>query len=453
MRVQILIVDDEQLQRETLGIYLQKKGYNIHNSASGNEAIEYIRSNQVDIVISDQKMPHMSGLELARYIKENHPNMSVIIITAFGSIEDAVNAMKDGVEDYLIKPVNLNELSIMLERILEKRMLISENKKLREAVKNTTRLPNIIYESEIMEEVMGIVVRASESNATVLITGESGTGKELIARAIHELSERKHGPFIAVNCAAIPENLIENEFFGHEKGAYTGADGRFIGKFEQANGGTIFLDEIGEIPQSIQVKLLRVLQEREFQRVGGLESIKVDVRIITATNRDIEKEVREGLFRNDLYYRLNVIGIEIPSLRKRRSDIPALVEHFMKHYSHIHGRHITSISSEALDLLVKYQFPGNIRELGNIIEQVVVLSRDNVIRVSDLPARISSPQADENENRQLKDSISDLERKKILEALRQTKGNKSAAARLLGVSEGKIRHLLKKYQSDHNSLK
>lgn len=446
MNARILVVDDERLQRETLGFYLKKKGYDFHDAASGADAVDFIRNNPVDIVLTDQKMPGMSGLELARHIKENHPNISVIMITAFGTIEDAVGAMKDGVEDYVTKPVNLDGLDMMLKRIIERRMLLHENRKLREAVRKIPRFPDIVYESEAMEEVMSITARAAESTATVIITGESGTGKELVARAIHELSDRKGGLFITVNCAAVPENLIENELFGHEKGAFTGADRQYIGKFEQAQNGTIFLDEIGEIPQNIQVKLLRVLQEREFQRIGGTETIKADVRVVTATNRNLEKEVESGGFREDLYYRLNVIGIEIPPLRKRKSDVPALTEHFLRHHARTHGKNITSITPDALDALVKYRFPGNIRELGNIIEQAVVLSRDNTIKISDLPPRISFRQTGDAAPKHLKEHKSEVEKQKLFEALRETKGNKSAAARLLGVSEGNIRYLMKKYE-------
>ncbi len=448
MTARILIVDDEELQRQTLAFYLEKKGYDITTAASAVEAVEMIGANHVDIIISDQKMPGMSGLELAAHVKVNHPNISVVIITAFGSIENAVSAMKDGVEDYITKPVNLEELSLVLEKIIEKRQLVQENRQLKDAAKVMPEIPNIVYGSEAMEEVMSIAVRAAETNATVLVNGESGTGKELVARAVHELSVRNDGPFIAVNCAAIPESLIENELFGHEKGAFTGADRRHQGKFEQADKGTLFLDEIGEIPAHLQVKLLRVLQERNFQRVGGEETLTVDVRIIAATNRDLESEVSAGTFREDLFYRLNVIGIEIPPLRKRRADIPALVEHFIALYAGTHEKTIESITPEALDHLVKYQYPGNIRELGNIVEQAVVLARGNVITAADLPPRLAGAQetaADDNGDL-LKSSVQELEKKKLYDTLEKTKGNKSAAARILGVSEGKVRYLLKKYE-------
>ena len=309
--------------------------------------------------------------------------------------------------------------------------------------------PGIVYVSEAMEEVMSKVVRTAESIATVLITGESGTGKELVAQAIHEVSNRKDKLLIAVNCSAIPENLIESDLFGHEKGAFTGADNRRIGRFEQAHGGTLFLDEIGEVPPAIQVKLLRVLQERKLERVGGNETIDVDVRIIAATNRNIEKEVKNNSFRQDLYYRLNVVGIEIPPLRKRKSDIPVLIEHFIKHYAQMHGKIIHSITPDALDNLVKYSFPGNIRELSNIIEQAVVFSREDIITIKDLPIRVSSESKSFKENLTLEEQLTELEKTKLWQALRETNGNKSAAGRILGISESKTRYLLKKYGEEN----
>ena len=445
MNANILIVDDEKVQRDTLSIYLNKKGYNVQSAASGKEALDAIVSSTIDIIITDQKMPEMSGLDLAGHVKKKHPNISVVIITAFGSIEDAVDAMKNGVEDYITKPINLEEIDIILNKILEKRNLINENKRLKEQLHLVPHFPDIVYVSESMEEVMSKVVRAAESVATVMVTGESGTGKELVAQAIHEVSDRKDKPFIAVNCSAIPENLIESELFGHEKGSYTGADNRRIGRFEQAHGGTLFLDEIGDVPLAIQVKLLRILQERKLERVGGNETIDVDVRIIAATNRNLEKEVNNNSFRQDLYYRLNVVGIEIPPLRKRKSDIPVLVEHFIKQYAQMHDKIIHSIMPDALDNLVKYSFPGNIRELSNIIEQAVVLSRSDKITLIDLPIRVSSESKSFEENLTLKEQLAEMEKTKLWQALRETNGNKSAAGRILGISESKIRYLLKKY--------
>ena len=297
-----------------------------------------------------------------------------------------------------------------------------------------------------MKQVMSMVARAAGSRATVLITGESGTGKELVARAVHQASDRKNGPFVAVNCSAVPENLIESELFGHEKGAFTGAERRRIGRFEQAGGGTLFLDEIGDIPLQAQVKLLRVLQERSFVRVGGDNTIEVDVRIAAATNRDLESDVAKGVFREDLYYRINVVHIDLPPLRKRKADIPVLADHFLKTYADEHGKNVRGLSPEALDALVKYAFPGNIRELGNIIEQAVVLTRGETISLSDLPMRVpENERCAFDDSLNLDDRIAELEKVSLWKALRESDGNKSAAARVLGVSEHKVRYLLKKY--------
>ena len=445
MKANILIVDDEDVQREMLGGYLEKKGYDVQLSSSGSIALDIINAGPVDIMITDQKMPEMSGIELAAKVREEHPNISVLIVTAFGSVDDAVQAMKKGVEDYLTKPVNLEELELNLERILEKRQLVRENEWLKEQVRKAPDIKSIVYISEAMEDVMSRVARAAESHATALVTGESGTGKELAARAIHELSDRREGPFVTVNCSAVPENLIESELFGHEKGAFTGADRRRIGKFEQADGGTLFLDEIGEIPLHVQVKLLRVLQERSFERVGGNETIGVDVRIITATNRNLDDEVEKGTFRQDLFYRLDVVGIELPPLRDRKSDIPILAEYFIKLYAKNHAKSIHSLTPEALDCLIKYPFPGNVRELGNIIEQAVVLSRRDIITVRDLPLRVYTGEEKSEGNLGLEEKVAELERDSLFKALRETGGNKSAAARSLGISERKIRYMLKKY--------
>ncbi len=452
MKASILIVDDEKVQREMLGGYLGKKGYSVHLAASGGDALEAVRNGTVDIVITDQKMPGMSGIELTARLREEHPNVSAVVLTAYGTIGDAVRAMREGgVEDYLTKPVDLEELDIILERIIDRRQLVRENEWLKEQVRRTVKIPGIVYVSDAMREVMSRVARAAESRATVLITGESGTGKELVARAIHNAGDRRDRPFVAVNCAAVPETLIESELFGHEKGAFTGADRRRIGRFEQADGGTLFLDEVGEIPPHVQVKLLRVLQERSFERVGGNESISVNVRIITATNRDLEEEIRNGRFRQDLFYRLNVVSIDIPPLRTRRQDIPVLAEHFIRTYAEEHGKGNKSFTPEALDTLIKYSYPGNVRELGNIIEQAVVLSRGEVITVRDLPPAVAGQQEPVCEGitgLNLDDQVAALERASLDRAMREAEGNKSAAARLLGISERKVRYMLKKYRGE-----
>lgn len=449
MKVTVLVVDDEKNQREMLGRYLSKKGYDVHLASSGFEAFDIIKENTIEILITDQKMPKMSGLELAAKVKENHPNISTVIITAYGSIQDAVSAMKKNVEDYLTKPINLEELDIILTRIQDKQHLIRENELLKEQVKKVSHFPEIVYVSEAMEQVMSKVARASQSHATVLITGESGTGKELVARAIHETSDRKNKSFIAINCSAIPENLIESELFGHEKGAFTGAERRRLGRFEQAEEGTLFLDEIGDISLHVQVKLLRVLQEHTFERVGGNKSINVNVRIIAATNRNFEEEIKKGTFREDLFYRLNVVHIDIPPLRKRKADIPVLVEYFLKQYAMEHDKNIYTLTREALDNLVKYSFPGNVRELSNIIEQAVVLSWHDIISLLDMPLRVSKESETLSEDTMnLEEKLTEIEKNSLWKALRETSGNKSAAARILGISEHKVRYLIKKYGKD-----
>jgi len=446
MKAVLLIVDDEQVQREMLRGYLEKKGYEVFTAASGQNALDVVAVNTVDVLITDQKMPGMDGLELSMKVAADHPNVSVVIMTAYGSIENAVQAMRHGVEDYLTKPVDLDELEVILDRVLEKRNLVRENEWLREQVRKAPAFSGVVYVSSAMKEVMSRVARAAESHATVLITGESGTGKEVVARAIHEASNRSDRQFIAVNCAAVPENLIESELFGHEKGAFTGADRQRFGRFEQADGGTLFLDEIAEIPPQTQVKMLRVLQERRFERVGGNESITVDTRIIAATNRNLEQEVQAGGFRQDLFYRLNVVSIHVPPLRDRRSDIPALIEHFVKKYADEYGKPVTGVTPETMDILVKYPFPGNVRELGNIIEQAVVLTRSDVLGERDLPDHVvSHADTSEDSAHGLEEQVAVLERDALRNALDETGGNKSAAARLLGISERKIRYMINKY--------
>ena len=441
----ILVVDDEQVQRELLAGHLRKKGHEVLVAASGAEALERIAAETVDIMITDQKMPGMSGLELAAAVVRDHPNVTIIMVTAYGSIEDAVQAMKNGVEDYITKPVNLDELDILLERISEKRDLVRENRWLRDQIGDVAVTGDFIYGSAAMREVASLIARVAGTSATVLLTGESGTGKEIVAQTIHRASPRVEGPFIVVNSAAIPENLIESELFGHEKGAFTGAERRRTGRFEQADGGTLFLDEIGELPGPMQVKLLRVLQEQSFERVGGEETISVDVRIIAATNRDLAAEVDRRAFRRDLYYRLNVVSITIPPLRERKRDIPILATHFVDRHASRHGKHISGMTPEALDALIKYPFPGNVRELSNIVEQAVVLSRSEIIDERDLPSHVAGMSNGPPMDGTLDERLAAIEKRSIEQALEESQGNKSAAARLLGISERKIRYLIDKY--------
>ncbi len=439
----ILIIDDESSQRLVLAGYLKQKGYNVLEADSGSKGVELAKSNLVDIVLTDFKMPDLTGIEVLKEIKKFNPETSIVIITAFGTIEDAVKAMKEGAYDYLTKPIDLDELDILVKRMLERQNLISENKFLKEQLSDKYKLSGIIAESKKMEEVLSIGARVADSTASVLIRGESGTGKELLAKAIHYASPRKDKPFIAVNCAALNENLLESELFGHEKGAYTGADKLRIGRFELADGGTLFLDEVGDLPLSTQVKLLRVLQEQVFERVGSSKSLSVDVRVIAATNRDLSALMKDGRFRDDLYYRLNVVTIEIPPLRERKDDIKPLVEFYVKKFS---GEE-KQFSKESYDALLKYDYPGNVRELENIIHRAVVLSRGSTITADDVFSDLAVT-GSENEltgSLDLTDQVERLEKKLVMRALDSAKGNQSQAARLLGISERNLRYRLNKW--------
>ncbi|MBW2000295.1 MAG: sigma-54-dependent Fis family transcriptional regulator, partial [Deltaproteobacteria bacterium] len=380
------------------------------------------------------------------------PETDVIMMTAYGTIETAVKAIKLGAADYITKPIELDELLLVIERISEHRNLLRENELLRKELKaRDVTADHIIFKSKAMNHVVNLAGRVAGSNATVLIRGESGTGKELVARLIHTLSPRSGKPLITVNCAALPENLLESELFGHEKGAFTGAFQRRIGRFEEADEGTLFLDEIGDMSPALQVKLLRFLQEREFQRLGGNQTVYSDVRIISATNRDLEERVRQGLFRDDLYYRLNVVSIEIPPLRERKEDIPSLIDHFLKKFAHELGDQPPRLSMESRDMLLKYDYPGNVRELENIIERAVVIRRGDIITKSDLPFSTSfQDQAPEREPghtpwKPLKKSVEELEKDMIQRALEATSNHQTRAAEMLGISERMLRYKLKKY--------
>lgn len=442
----ILIIDDEHAQRMILSGHLKKKGHSVTEASSGDEGIKQISNHDIDIVITDYKMPGKSGLEVLKETMTLRPDTAVVIITAYGTIEDAVFAMKEGAYDYITKPIDLSELDNLINRITERQQLISENILLKEKLGEKYSFGGIITNSKKMEEVLSIASRVSESKASILITGESGTGKELLANAIHYSSERKNKPFIAVNCAALNENLLESELFGHEKGAFTGADRKRIGRFEAADGGTIFLDEIGDLPLATQVKLLRVLQEEKIERVGSSEQVKIDVRIIAATNKEPEKLVKEEKFREDLYFRLNVVSINIPPLREKREDIIPLTEFFINKYNKESKILKTSLSKEAADKLMKYDYPGNIRELENIIHRAVVLSRNEVITSDDIFINApAAPGKSCDETLNLPACVEELEKKLVMQALEQTGNNQSAAARLLGISERNLRYRLHKW--------
>lgn len=444
MKPTILVIEDEKIQREILKEFLESKGFPVEVAESGETGLEILEKNPIDIVLLDEKLPGISGTEVLKKLREKYPHITVIMITAFGTIEHAVNAMKLGAYDYLVKPIHFGALLYSLERAREKIQLKKEVEVLKARLREKFKVENIIYSSGKMEEVMSLVARVSETDATVLVTGESGTGKELIANAIHYNSKRRDGPFIKVSIAALPETLIESELFGYERGAFTGAERRRIGRFESAQGGTIFLDEVGDLPPGTQVKLLRVLQERTIERLGSNVPIKVDVRVIAATNRDLYKLVEEGKFREDLYYRLNVIRIHIPPLRERKEDIPALVEYFINKFREREGKPIKGITKEALDLLLKYNYPGNVRELENIIERAVVLSRDEYITTRDLPFQVLA-YSEEKTELPLPKRLELIEKQLIIDSLERNNWVQTKAASELGISERVLRYKMEKY--------
>jgi len=448
-KLNILVVEDGQSQREMLRDFLRMEGHGVGEAENGARAVQAVRDGHFDLILLDYKMPGMDGMEVLREVKQLNPEIDVIIITAYGTIETAVEAMKAGAIDYITKPIEFDELLMQVERVAERRILMRENEILREQLgERGVTTDRIIYKSDLMGSLINMAARVATSRATVLIQGESGTGKELLARLIHNLSARSARPIIAVNCGALHENLLESELFGHERGAFTGAVMRRIGRFEEADGGTLFLDEIGELSPSVQVKILRFLQDREFQRLGGNQTLHSDVRIINATNRDLEARVREGAFREDLFYRLNVVTMVIPPLRERREDIPELIDHFLSRFASDNVKEINGMSSEARDMLLKYDYPGNVRELENIIERAVVICRGPVITVEDLPFRRETSASGQDRGQGeglLRGSIEELERKLISEAMEKAGDLQTKAAEFLGISERMLRYKLKKY--------
>jgi two-component system, NtrC family, response regulator AtoC len=440
----ILIVEDEKNLREGLREALQSPGFQVVTAENGFQAEEIIRDRNVDLVISDLKMPGISGLELLRQVHTFAPATPFIMMTAYGTVDTAVEAMKEGAYDYLTKPVNLDQLELLIARALKERNLERENVYLKEQLQKQYGLEHITGRSRAMEKVFELVRQVSNTNATVLITGESGTGKEVVARAIHQQSFRKNQPFIAIHCAALSPSLLESELFGHEKGAFTGAVGRKKGKFEAADGGTVFLDEVNEIPLEMQVKLLRFLEMKELERVGGTESIPVDVRLLAASNADLEELVGKGRMREDLYFRLNVVRLQLPTLRERPEDIPLLVHEFIDEFSRANRKEITSITPAALRALQGYRWPGNIRELKNCLESMIVLAKNPVLDLDDLPPQIqpgpaNPPPAPGEIN------LKKLEKAAVVAALERSSGNKSRAAELLGVSRRTLYRKLEEY--------
>ena len=447
----ILIMDDEAQERHRIGSFLKHRGYEVTALESVAEAMTAMQRDRYDVFLTDCNIPGVDALQTSGEARRINPDMAVIIMTSFGTIETAVKAIRAGAYDYLPKPIDLEQLVVLINRISERQSLLRENASLREQLRERYAFEQITSTSHAMEEVMNMAGRVASSNATVLLRGESGTGKELIARAIHYHSPRASQPLIKVNCAALPETLLESELFGHEKGAFTGAAGKRIGRFEAADKGTLFLDEIGDIPLSVQVKLLRVLQEKEFERIGGNETIKTDVRLVAATNRDLEKAMKDGSFREDLYYRLNVVTVAIPPLRDRKEDIPALMEHFIKKYSMENKKKITGVTAEARDLLMRYSYPGNVRELENIIERAVVLVKSETITSAEIPLHLRTVEIEEKicvakRDGSLTDTLETLERGIIMEAMKAVGGVQTRAAEKLGISERVLRYKLKKYK-------
>ncbi|MEA1927237.1 MAG: sigma-54 dependent transcriptional regulator [Candidatus Auribacterota bacterium] len=446
MKNTILIVDDEKNLREGLAEALQSPSWKILLAENGFQAEEIIRREAVDLVLSDLKMPTMTGLELLKKVQAFSPTTIFIIMTAYGTVDTAVEAIKEGAYDYLTKPINIDQLELLLSRALERRELEAENIYLKEQMEKRFGLENMIGHSPAMERVFEMIRQISPSNATVLITGKSGTGKELVARAIHQLSPRRGQPFIPIHCAALSPSLLESELFGHEKGAFTGAISKKKGKFEVSDGGTIFLDEINEIPLEMQVKLLRFLEMRDLERVGGTRSIRVDVRLLAASNADLEALVEEKRLREDLYYRLNVVRIILPLLRERREDIPLLVHAFINEFSRMNRKEVTGIAPPALHALQLYDWPGNVRELRNCIESMVVLAKKPMLEESDIPPPIRIPASpnlvlpgEESLN------IKTMEKELIRGALERASGNKKRAAELLGISRRTLYRKLEEY--------
>jgi DNA-binding NtrC family response regulator len=444
----ILVVDDEDNARRAIATILQEEGYEVAEAANGAEALARIGEFSPAVVLTDVRMPQMDGLTLLKTAREQGSDATFVMMTAFASVETAVEAMKSGADNFLLKPLDADQVLVILGKVLEKRSLRQEAEALRDQVRTRVkRFHDIIGESPPLQGIYDVVRRAAATRATVLILGESGTGKELIAQALHQESPRKDKPFIRVHCAALSENLLESELFGHEKGSFTGAVARKEGRFEMADGGTLFLDEIGEISAAVQVKLLRVLQQREFERVGGTQTLKVDVRIVAATHRDLVAEVKAGRFREDLYYRLNVVSVTLPPLRDRKSDIPSLVNHFLEKYSEAYGKEVRGLAPGTLQALLSHDWPGNIRELENAIERAVVLVQGQELATDDLPPVLRGPRPAGTAQGSLIPgaTLAAIEREAILRTLEMVQGSTSRAAEVLGISVRKIQYRLKEY--------
>ncbi len=453
----VLVVDDDKNTRDGLQRAL-RRCYDVRVAESGDRALEALAQNEVDVLLSDVRMPGMDGVTLLQRARARHPQLISILLTAYGNVEIAVEAMKAGAYDFLMKPVNLDHLDLLLKRALRSREVEAENVQLREQLDNKFGLENIVGNSAPMHALFDTIRQASPTQATVLVQGESGTGKELVAHAVHRLSTRAKGPFVAVHCAALSANLLESELFGHEKGAFTGAVSQRKGRFEMADGGTLFLDEISEIDAAVQVKLLRVLEERRFERVGGDKAIEVDIRLIAATNRDLKALVAEGKFREDLFFRLDVVNIELPPLRARVDDVPMLCSHFIAEFAEKNGKTVDGITPDAVNLLMAYGWPGNVRELRNTIEKMVVLARSDRLTARDIPANIKDEARREggDVSRGLavapESSLADAEKAMIYAAIKQQNGNRTKAAEALGISRRTLHRKLRQYEEEESGL-
>lgn len=445
MKFTLLIIDDEKNIREGLGANFEMEGYNVKLAENGQQGLEFISKGDIDLVITDLRMPGISGEEVLRKVTTETPGIPVIVLTGHGSIDSAVDAMRNGAYDFLTKPLNLDQLTMIVKRALQARELSLQHKQLKKEVEKDMAFDKMIGKSAEMQKVFEMIKKVASSKASVLITGESGVGKEVVADAIHKLSPRKDHQCIKVHCAALSETLLESELFGHEKGAFTGADNLVKGRFELAHESSIFLDEIGEINPSVQIKILRVLQEKAFERVGGQETINVDVRIIAATNRVLEDEVKKGTFREDLYYRLNVIHIHVPPLRERKDDIPLLVASFLEEFAVENGKNIKGIDSQAKSAIYNYNWPGNIRELRNCIESAVVMCSGEEIKLEDLPPTVSKSAGDQSINIPANATLNEAEKIIILQTLAANKNNKSKTADLLGIGRKTLHRKLEEY--------
>ncbi len=445
----ILIIDDNETHNLAVEEGLERVGYRCKTAATGREALSALEQESFDLVITDLRLPDVGGLEILKTVKENDLGAEVIVVTGHGSVESAVAAMKDGASDYLTKPVNLEELRTKVKKALEKQQLSRENKELHEVLEKRLGFEGISGSSPRMQRIFDVIRQIAPTDTTVLITGESGTGKELVARAIHNRSRRKGQSFVAINCAAFAEGVLESELFGHEKGAFTGAVQKRLGRVESANKGTLFLDEVGEMPLATQVKLLRVIEQREITRVGSNAQIDVDVRFLAATNRNLKAAIADGTFREDLYFRLKVVNVEIPPLRERPEDIPPLIDQFLSEFASKHHKKVDGISHDARNSLMSYEWPGNVRELRNAVENMVVFSRTSELSVQDLPLDITPAEASPPLFREKSDgarSLASLERHAIEDALSKVDGNREKAAQMLGISERTLYRKIKVYE-------